>query len=356
MTNTNATYKLQRINNNMDAVRYILALAVVVAHFNILCGFGIPFPMSSGTGVSGFFALSGFLIFQNYDRDPSVKRFLLRRGLRILPPYFLVVLVCAFGLVTVSSFTLTDYFCSPEWIRYVVSNMLFLNFLEPSLPGVFEGAQYYDSVVNGSLWTMKVEWCLYLSVPPVSWLLWRLRLKETGRGVAFLIIVIFSIAYRMLFIHLYSVTGREIFMILERQVFGQLAFFYVGALIYDYLDTFLKYRWLILALLGIGLLGMRASYYAGLALQPFVEGGLVLWFSMVGRWGHYLSRHDNVSYDIYLFHFPVMQLAVYFGLPSLGAPAAFTITLAVLVGLAFISWNCVGKKFAAIKTPSHKKC
>ena len=43
--------------NNMDLVRYYLALSVLIAHFNYLTGFEIPWPTNSFTGVGGFFAV-----------------------------------------------------------------------------------------------------------------------------------------------------------------------------------------------------------------------------------------------------------------------------------------------------------
>ena len=80
--------------------------------------------------------------------------------------------------------------------------------------------------------------------------------------------------------------------------------------------------------------------------QPLVGGSLVLWFSMIGSWGARLSKHDSVSYDIYLFHFPVIQLAVWFGLPAMMSPlGSLAVVVAVTVGLAFASWNLVGKRF-----------
>ena len=78
------------------------------------------------------------------------------------PAYFTVVMLCAIGLVAVSSLNVADYF-STAWTKYVVANLLFLNFLHPTLPGVFEGNKIPE--VNGALWTLKIEVLFYLSVP-----------------------------------------------------------------------------------------------------------------------------------------------------------------------------------------------
>ena len=72
---------------------------------------------------------------------------------------------------------------------------------------------------------------------------------------------------------------------------------------------------------------------------------MVIWLSMVGRWGHFLSRHDNVSYDVYLYHFPVIQLGVYFGIRNLDPLLGVAIAAVVTLLLSFASWNFIGHRF-----------
>lgn len=341
--------KLNRTDNNMDAVRYVLAFSVVVAHFNYLCGADIPWPVSSSTGVGGFFALSGFLIYRNFDSRPILRHYVLSRALRILPPYFLIVLLCALLLAPLSQLPATEYFLSPQWWKYLGANLLFLNFLEPALPGVFDSPEFVTGAVNGSLWTMKVEWCLYLSVPVVAALIRKLHRTPGTSSWLFAAIIAMSIGYTWLFQTLYWRSGHEIYAILGRQVFGQLSFFYTGVLLFYHLDSFLRHRWVMLAILACGIAAMRIWPGTIVFLKPPVEGSLVIWFSMVGRWGHYFSRHDNVSYDIYLFHFPVIQTAVWFGLPSIGQWPAFLICLAAVSILSLLSWNLIGRPFLRLK-------
>lgn len=336
--------KLKRENNNMDAIRYVMAFSVVVAHFNELCGFRIYWPISSATGVGGFFALSGFLIFHSFQRHPQLGRFLAKRGRRILPPYFMVVIICAFLLVFASTLPAAEYFLSSGWWAYVAANLSFLNFLAPSLPGVFDTPEFVMPAVNGSLWTMKVEWCLYLTVPVVAWILTRFSRRCRPTPV-FTAIIFFSIAYSLFFHYLYDTTGNPTFNLLARQFFAQLSFFYVGVLAFHHLDFLLRNRWLVLVLLLGGLCLMQIHPYVCLAIRPVVEGGLVLWLSLVGRWGRYVSQHDNVSYDIYLFHFPIIQTAILLGIPAWGQWPAFAVICATVTLVSFLSWNLVGKRF-----------
>lgn len=332
----------------MDFVRYILAMSVIIAHFNELCGGDIYWPLSSGFAVGGFFTMSGFLVYGSYERHKNFKKYVASRAFRILPPYFLIVLLCAFGLVAVSTLSAKEYFLSSDWVKYLLANLSFLNFLHPTLPGVFEGPEYFEPAVNGSLWTMKVEWCLYLSVPVVAWVI--LKLRKVNKFVIFWAVIILSLGYKWLFNELGEATGNHMYEILERQVFGQLAYFYVGVIIYYALDSFLRYKYVILAALVVVLSLQNVIPDYQIFLSPIANGVLVMWVSLVGRWGKYFSQHDNVSYDMYLFHYPILQLGVYFGLIGrCGEAWAFVIVTIATIVLSCISWNFVGRKAMNLK-------
>lgn len=316
--------------NNMGIVRYLLALAVVVAHFNELAGGRVPFFCSSYAAVGGFFTLSGFLIFGSYLKRSNVVQYIKGRVIRLLPAYWATILLCAIGLVSLSSLSAIDYFSSSQFWKYLAANLSFLNFIEPDLPGVFQSQKV--SVVNVSLWTMKVEWMLYLSVPVVAWLIRKTKWRPT---TIFIAIYILSVCYRLFFSWLYSETEKEIYNILSRQFFGQMMYFYTGVLIYYYFDAFMRYKWQILLVISaLMLFGNYIPYY-NIIVHPLAFGSFVIWVSMVGKWGTFESKRDNVSYNMYLTHGPVIQLAVYFGLSGfVGIWWAFVLTLLAIVAVS----------------------
>jgi peptidoglycan/LPS O-acetylase OafA/YrhL len=90
----------------LDALRAVGSIAVVATHVGFLTGFTFQDSIWGGvvarldSGVAIFFALSGFLLFRPFaasvaagDGKRQFGRYLLRRAVRILPAYWLMVIV-----------------------------------------------------------------------------------------------------------------------------------------------------------------------------------------------------------------------------------------------------------------------
>lgn len=313
--------------NNMGMVRYVIALLIVLSHFFILTGFTSPVPLQMGyTRVGAFFALSGFLVFGSYLRKNSFKRQLIDRMWRLLPAYWSTIIIFAIFLCSLSTLSPGQYFFSPDFWKYLAANMLFLNFLHPTLPGVFENLDF--EAVNGAMWTMKVEWALFVTVPFVVWML-----KKTGwkPWIVFIGLYVTASVYRTWFSWMYASTGKEIYEILGRQFLGQLSYFYVGVLIYFYFDFFMRHKLAFLIGAIVALSVESFIDYAEIWIQPVAVPIIVVWFSMVGKWATWIGKHDNVSYNIYLVHFPIIQIFVSTGIAySLGMEWALICVLATI--------------------------
>ena len=131
----------------LDGLRFLAFLAVFEFHAQPdRCPWG-------GGGVRVFFTLSGFLITRILVRDETghrgadLKRFYLRRTLRIFPLYYALVL--AFWLGGVLTHT--------PWFLCYLANV------EAYLSGSFD-------TTLGHFWTLSVEEQFYLVFPPFFWL------------------------------------------------------------------------------------------------------------------------------------------------------------------------------------------
>jgi peptidoglycan/LPS O-acetylase OafA/YrhL len=244
-----------------------------------------------------------------------------------------IVIASALVFSTVSVLSYADYFSNSGLYKYLAANITFLNWLHPTLPGVAENLSKEFSAINGSLWTMKVEWALYLSVPIFVYLCSRIKGHE--RMVAALIIIC-SIAYRIFFVYLYDITEKPIYEILGRQFFGQLSFFYCGMLIYFCRDWFKKHLLLILVLsVAVGT-AIHPFNYVRMTLEPIYITAVVMAFALYANDIKILRHKHNLSYNIYLFHFPVFQMMRCTLPPELPTAELLGIALLVIVALAYI--------------------
>ena len=321
--------------NNFDGVRIGLALIVVFAHLAVLTArpefsaFGPVF--DSDFAVKGFFAISGFLVTRSCLASASLFEYAEKRVRRIWPAYLTAVLLCLMVGVASTRLGLAEFFASPSTWKYLAANAVFLNFLQPTLPGALEANPM--PALNGALWTIKVEVMLYACVPPMLWLFAR-----AGARTVTALLVPASIAWVFYFGHLYpGALGPE----LSRQFPGQLSYFALGALLAVDPALLARLRWIApAALIGLVLAG---SSLARLAVEPLAYAGVVLFLATSALRSLNIGRYGDLSYGIYLYHFPLIQLLVHLGVFQASPWAGFAATFALTLLAAYASWHLVEK-------------
>jgi len=137
----------------LNLLRAIACLAVLLMHMHYLAGLS-EFPytgklFSMGQqGVNIFFVISGFVIpYSMWNAGYQIKdffRYILKRSIRIDPPYLLVILICLIAGIFTTKFAF-DF-------QKVLLHLFYL------IP--FSGFQWYQSV----FWTLGVEFQFYLLI------------------------------------------------------------------------------------------------------------------------------------------------------------------------------------------------
>lgn len=105
--------------------------------------------------------------------------------------YITVVILSAILLVFFSKLSAKNYFTNIDFYRYLIANLSTLNFIHPTLPGVFEGLALGGSV-NGSLWTIKVELGFYVILPFIIYLTNKVS-RNHGMGYGSIVLCIFYV-------------------------------------------------------------------------------------------------------------------------------------------------------------------
>ncbi len=333
--------------NNFDFLRVALSVSIVIEHFYILSvGGGSEFTTILATkALCGFFIVSGFLITWSYYNNNNNKEFFKKRAKRILPPYLTVVISCALFLSLISILPFSEYFTSPHLFKYLAANMSFMNFIEPTLPGVF--LNNLVQAVNGSLWTVKVEIALYICVP-----LFYFFSKKMNKGVLCLSIYIVSIIFFEICSYLNDTTGNGIYNILGRQFIGQLRYFISGVILLIFFDQFKKYMKSLLCIaiviVAIRFFPVYDNAKIDLFLDLFIPISLaiiVIGFAFSFKFLNNFGKYGDFSYGIYLSHVPVIQVLVHFKLHEKNLTLTLILTLLITFVLAILSWHLIEKHF-----------
>jgi peptidoglycan/LPS O-acetylase OafA/YrhL len=328
-------------NNNFNFLRLLLAYIVVIHHSAALSGHKYPLAelFDAHVAVCCFFVISGFLIIRSYWMSDSLKDYFIKRCKRLLPAYFLVIIFCTVLLSFFSNLSMIDYFKSPQLIKFFLSNALFMNFLQPSLPGVFTGNIY--QWVNGSLWTIKLEVCFYIIVPLLAYIF--AKLNDKKRINLFLAaLYIFGYAYNLTCMYISKRIDSGLMKILAHQLPGFIQYFAVGifcAINYDFVRKHEKYL-IIPGIVIVALYYMFSNDY----LLPIGLGILIMYSAFNFPIINNIGKNGDYSYGVYIFHFPIIQLLISAGYFNLNKNITLLLVFGAVFGISYLSWHLLEKK------------
>lgn len=320
--------------NNFDFVRQFAALCVIIGHSESLTGsphsafWGVAV---STFGVQIFFAVSGYLVTDSWLRGPQVGSFIKKRAGRIFPGLAVCTLLSALVLgPLVTSLSVADYFAHPGTLKYLKNIALYPVYF---LPGLFE-TNIYPNAVNGSLWSLPVEFACYIGVIAAG-----LLLRRPLPVVALLIGIVMLLTSQALSGSTHVVYGSPL-----RESLSVMPLFVAGSFF-----RLLKRPDLFradLAVLAVGLViavGLIAPQYYWLVTWVAVPY-LVLCFCLPGlpvlrRFG----RFGDPSYGMYLYAFPIQQTLQHISGNSMSLTGMIVLSTIFSVCLGYLSWYLVEK-------------
>jgi peptidoglycan/LPS O-acetylase OafA/YrhL len=327
--------------NNLNLLRFLFASAVIFSHCYLLLRLDDVEPMHAlvkytdlgRAAVFGFFFISGYLIVKSALRWSSPEQYIASRVLRIFPGLAAVILLCAFVLgPLVTTLPLREYLLHP--CMYSFLTQIWMHHMQLSLPGVFSDGRV-SSVVDGALWTLPIEWMLYMAT----------------------MLVCLAVQWRSSTIYLSARTWAVVVasLVLTAQMmplqwnfaWGWTKIFFMGAMCY------LLRKWVLLSLplaafiLCLDLYLMRSASMMGYRLFPYVLGYFVLtlgYHPAIHIKGFH--RFGDYSYGLYIYAFPLQQLLLTrFHNPLTYFAATYPLTLLAAV----CSWHFVEEPSIELK-------
>jgi peptidoglycan/LPS O-acetylase OafA/YrhL len=328
---------------NVSELRLFFAASVMLSHAARLANpdghLLFRTILNSEAAVQGFFILSGFLVCGSYARIGEPVRFYERRLLRIFPGYIVAVLL--FLTLGLAQAVLRDVPVAwNELPRYLVANLTTLNFLQPTVDGVFAGNPI--EVINGALWSIKVELMFYASLP---------ILYAIGQRTSFAVLAALLIAggtlYWPVLSALSDAAGVAISPSFRDQLPGQLHFFGLGIALYAHSSGQI-------GKVGMAALALWAPFllviFSGSreAIQVLVLVGIIAGATALPQMPDLFPGRD-LSYGIYLSHFPLIQLLLAAGMGAAPLPLFMACVVFLSVAYAFASWQLVERPALGFK-------
>jgi len=321
-----------RHGNNFDLIRLAAALVIVVSHaYALQIGYAAmpataPLLLIGYAALAALFTISGYLIPQSWLAQPEAGRFFWKRSLRVFPGLIGVVLFTLFVIGPVAtSLSPSEYFSI--LFSGAVATLPF--FEDGSTLGLF--AANPVSFVNASLWTIPVEFTMYVVVVVLG-IAGVLRKKS--------VVLLLIAANLLLWFALYHDPGLSKVRFTLYFLIGAYLSIHYPHLRYDGVTAFF------LALAMAATANTEAFSFVSLVAVPY----LVLWFAAlpVPAFNTFGERGD-FSYGVYIYAYPIQQTIVLFLGPSLPLWLFCALSIAITFPFAYLSWNLIEKRALGLK-------
>ena len=310
-----------------DYLRVGLALAVLFVHvvyvtsvsnWQLLwthwCG---PFERSL---LPMFFSLSGFLVAGSLLRN-NVPKFIALRMIRIIPALAVEIFLSAFVIgLAFTKLSWLNYLSSGEFYTYFLN---ILGIVHYTLPGVFEGRY-----LNEQLWTMPFEFECYLSLAALT-LIGIVRRRDI------FVLVLASVAVAYTIVAVSNDLGRE-GPCVPGHVF--ILSFLFGVAIYFYKAQIPHSRLIFAMSLVVGYVCLYIPDLVYVSAIPISYLTIYIGLLRPPR-----IKFGDLSYGIYLFHYPIARCAHELSGRSLPAEVLLPLTIAATTMFAALSWKFVEK-------------
>ena len=334
-------------NNNFDFLRFLFSIFVVISHAYPLSGGAEKtqwiYEVTNGQvvlaslGLNGFFVISGFFIFQSLQRSKSIKSYFKKRFLRLFPGLF-VVLLLTILLVPVVYQGNGSLYSNTDFYTYLPNNLSLYGF-QSSIKGVYDTHNYHS--INGSLWTLRYEFSLYIALAFLYFFRKRLDVIKGCLFVSFMLLFVMHTFFLERFSES-SVLGMRGYDIIN---FG--VFFTFGSLLASFkFDKFKdKSRLFSISIIVLLVLILIVSVYFNfyIYIKHVVYSLLIMligfmplpFFSTFGKIG-------DMSYGIYIYSFPVQQALMYFFDFGLYSFIVWSLFISIILG--YLSWHLIEKQ------------
>ena len=323
--------------NHFNFIRLFAAFLVFYGHSYVLTGSVAHTFFNHEVGIYIFFAISGYLISKSWHNDPSLKRFFIRRSLRIFPALAVVILLSILLLGPLMTTLSTEqYFHSPHIYNYLTNIFLYITFY---LPGLFEHNPV-PNAVNGSLWSLPAEFFMYIVVAFIG------KIKNSAKYITLALFISF-VLISLLWAKSPTSQPLVIYATDLRQVIITGAYFWAGSLMYHWnFKRFFNFENFTIALIVLVFSYQFPHIYGYISI--FIIPFLVLSFGLSSSNSLSIFNKFDYSYGFYIYAFPIQQSVAYL-FPSIHIAIYLLSTFTITMLLSALSWHLIESPMLRLK-------
>ena len=121
-------------------------------------------------------------------------------------------------------------------------------------------------------------------------------------------------------------------------------YFFGGTTLLLYFDKFCQnLKWLFPICLLSYILSSRFGIWQLDYIEPLTFATVIIGTAYYCRPLNFLQRYDNISYGLYLYHFPVIQIYIHYGLHERNIILTFFLAFLTTILISLLSWKYIEK-------------
>jgi peptidoglycan/LPS O-acetylase OafA/YrhL len=354
---------------NLNAVRFIAAAMVIChhielvkSHFNLHNHYNKQFVIQSGrSGVLLFFTLSGFLITflllkeKQITNNIAIKKFYMRRILRIWPLYFFVLFLAFLVVPNIDILKYPGFSAAGLWANPPGMFILYLLIL-PNIATSIYGSFPFSS----QTWSIGAEEQFYL--------VWPVFIKKIkNKWLLLLIVIVFYNVIRYIILYQFSenpqsntmfiilgiwnstpincmaIGGLFSMLITQNSIFSNK----IKSCFYNKIVQIMAF----MVVLSMLITGFKTAHFNDEIYSLFF--GIIICnlatnekrlFSLEFKWLNYLG---NISYGLYMYHniFIVLSIAILLKVNYFNSYLLYVLVFTFTILIAFLSYEFFEKRF-----------
>ena len=209
---------------------------------------------------------------------------------------------------------------------------------------------YGAGTINGVFWVVTVQLQFYVLVPLIYWIF---NLNNSKRSnIIILLLILFFMSLNIIFITLYPDYHKTLLMkILKTSFLPWMYMFLIGmffqrnfALFYRLLSGKGLYTlslFLVVSYTGAEYFGWKTGNLVNPIVYIFLVPAIFSLAYTKPKFGRTVLRGKDISYGIYIYHMPIVNLTMYYGYYSNGYYVLAVLSITALI--AMLSWLLVEK-------------